>query len=257
MEKKLREKGLSIAKRIEEATKIKTEVVVTSSGEMLFHFYCYNNYFDYAIIKVYFEEDRTDLSYLKEIYRKIENYDYYIYKASELEKEVIRYIKGNKVSNAWVYEGELHVEIDGIELDPIDLKYYDEFNIEIDEYGELELTIKYEYDNKIYIVNNDNEIYVEEYDKEGNECCIYCHKEFFDECTCDSVKESECKECKKLEQEIKELNEIIKEKDELIGKLKESNLHLISKVSVGNNLREKVLEVKGDLIAKLVEEMIG
>lgn len=200
MEKKIREKGLRIAKRIENATKTKTEFGVTSSGEMLFYCYCYNNNFDYVIIKVSFEEDRTDLSYLKEINQKAKNDDYLIYRASDLEKEVVRYINENKISNAWVCEGDLHVEMEDIKLDPIDLKYYTEFNIEVDEDGELELTIKYKYDNDIYIVNNGNELYVEEYDENGNECCVYCHNEFLDECICDSNED-----VNKIEETLKSL----------------------------------------------------
>ena len=234
---------MELEKRLNEVRKIAKEIsyvllkrneVSYTPEDITFSIYDIKNKdlgeFDYIKVSVEYKPEKSIFDYKREIERKIFKKDYEVYRASDLEKEVIRYINENKISNAWVCKGELHVEMEDIKLDPIDLKYYTEFNIEVDEDGELELTIKYKYDNNIYIVNNGDELYVEEYDEDGNECCIYCHNELFEECICNSDEEAECKEFNIYEQEVKELNEIIKEKDELIDKLEKEKKEILDVV---------------------------
>lgn len=228
----LREVGLRIAGKMEKATGIKTEVAVTSSDKILFHCYCCNNDFDYAILKVDYEENRSDLSYLKEILEKTESEDYYIYQVGALEKQVIKYIEKFKISNAWVYEGELNIDVKGYTLDPIDLKYYSYCNFEINN-GKLELAIKYEDDYEIFIEHIFDSLYVTEYDGEGNECCIYCHEaecdclesnlEKDDKCYCAELSESLMCANQEIEELKAKIINLQKEKLEMLDVLKKLN----------------------------------
>lgn len=201
----LRERGLKIAGKVRKVTGIKTGVAVTSSGEMIFNCYCFNNNYDYAIITIANALKKSDLEIIKEVYCKTESGDYYIYHATELEKKLIDYIEENKIKNAWICEGELNIEADSIILDPIDLKYYDRFCFEIND-GRLELTIKYEDEYEIFIEHIFDELYVTEFNEHGEECCIYCYEV---ECYCleNIIEEDDNCYCAELSESLKYANE--------------------------------------------------
>lgn len=221
----LRERGLKIAGKVKKVTGIKTGVAVTSSGEIIFNCYCLDNSYDYAIITIANGLNKSDLEIIKEIYCKTESGDYYIYHATELEKKLINYIEENKIKNAWIYEGELNIQADGYTLDPIDLKYYSYYNLEIND-RRLELTIKYEDEYEIFIEHIFDELYVTEFNQDAEECCIYCHEvdcdclesnlEKDDKCYCAELSESLM--C--ANQEIEELKEVIEKQGQLIEELK-------------------------------------
>lgn len=221
----LRERGLKIAGKVRKVTGTKTGVAVTSSGEIIFNCYCCDNNYDYAIITIANALKKSDLEIIKEIYCKTESGDYCIYHATELEKKLIDYIEENKIKNAWIYEGELNIEADGYTLDPIDLKYYSYYNLEIND-GRLELTIKYEDEYEIFIEHIFDELYVTEYDGEGNECCIYCHETDCDCLESKLEKDDNCY-CAELSESLRYANQEIEELKAKIIKLQKEKLEML------------------------------
>lgn len=231
----LRERGLKIAGKIYKATGSKTGVAVTSSGEIIFNCYCLDNSYDYAIITIADALKKSDLKIIKEIYYKTGSGDYYIYHATELERKLIDYIEENKIKNAWVNEGELNIEADSI-LDPIDLKYFTDYNFEIND-RRLELAIKYKDGYEIFIEHIFDELYVTEYDKEGNECCIYCHESDCDCLESNLEKDDKCY-CAELSESLMCANEEIEDLQEVIEKQKQEIEDLQNALAISEYLRK-------------------
>lgn len=231
----LRERGLKIAGKVKKLTGIKTGVAVTSNGEIIFDCYCFNNNYDYVIITIANALKKSDLKIIKEIYFKTKSGDYCIYHATELEKKLIDYIKENKIKNAWVHEGELNIEADSI-LDPIDLKYFTDYNFEIND-RRLELAIKYKDGYEIFIEHIFDELYVTEYDGEGNECCIYCHEA---ECDCleSKLEEDDNCYCAELNESLMYANEEIENLQEVIEKQKQEIEDLRNALAISEYLRK-------------------
>lgn len=240
----MREKAEEVARKLENINGSKVRAGASTSKELLFDIYIDSKY-DYFKIVVGYDEDKTIAEYLLEISDKAIKGDYTYYRATDLEKKLIDYIEENDIKNAWVHEGELNIDVKGYTLDPIDLKYYDRFYFEIND-GKLELTIKYEDEYEIFIEHIFDELYVTEFNGEGNECCIYCHEvecdclgsnlEKDDKCYCAELSESLM--C--ANQEIEELKRIIKKKDEIIKEYKELNdINQKTLEFLSNNLKVK------------------
>ena len=216
----MREKAEVVARKLENINGSKVRAGASTSKELLFDIYIDSKY-DYFKIVVGYDEDKTIAEYLLEISDKAIKGDYTYYRVTELEKKLIDYIEENDIKNAWVYERELNIDVKGYTLDPIDLKYYDRFCFEINN-GKLELAIKYEDEYEIFIEHIFDELYVTEYDKEGNECCIYCH-----ETDCDCLDEDDKCYCAELSESLKYANEEIEELKAKIIKLQKEKLEML------------------------------
>lgn len=220
----MREKAEEVARKLEKFNGSEIRAGASSSNKLLFDMYLDSKY-DYFKIVIPYSKDKTVEEYLLEVVDKTLKDDYTYYRATELEKKLIDYIEENNIKNAWIYEGELNIEADGYTLDPIDLKYYSYYNLEIND-GRLELTIKYEDEYEIFIEHIFDELYVTEFNENGEECCIYCHEvdcdclesnlEKDDKCYCAELSESLM--C--ANQEIEELKEVIEKQGQLIEELK-------------------------------------
>lgn len=240
----MREKAEEVARKLEKFNGSEVRAGASSSRELFFDMYLGSKY-DYFKIVVPYSKDKTVKEYLLEVVDKTLKEDYTYYRATELEKKLIDYIEENKIKNAWIYEGELNIEADGYTLDPIDLKYYSYYNLEIND-RRLELTIKYEDEYEIFIEHIFDELYVTEFNEHGEECCIYCHEaecdclesklEEDDNCYCSELNES----LKYANEEIEELKRIIKKKDEIIKEYKELNdINQKTLEFLSNNLKVK------------------
>lgn len=216
----MREKAEEVARKLEKFNGSEIRAGASSSNKLLFDMYLDSKY-DYFKIVIPYSKDKTVEEYLLEVVDKTLKDDYTYYRATELEKKLIDYIEENKIKNAWIYEGELNIDVKGYTLDPIDLKYYDRFYFEIKD-RKLELTIKYEDEYEIFIEHIFDELYVTEFNENGEECCIYCH-----EVDCDCLEEDDHCYCAELSEslicaneEIENLQEVIKKQVQLIEELK-------------------------------------
>ena len=220
----MREKAEEVARKLEKFNGSEIRAGASSSNKLLFDMYLDSKY-DYFKIVIPYSKDKTVEEYLLEVVDKTLKDDYTYYRATELEKKLIDYIKENKIKNAWVYEGELNIEADGYTLDPIDLKYYSYCNFEINN-GKLELAIKYEDDYEIFIEHIFDELYVTEYDGEGNECCIYCHETDCD-CLENQIEEDDKCYCAELSESLMCANEEIEELKAKIIKLQKEKFEML------------------------------
>lgn len=223
MNKELMEIAKRIAKKTETAVDFTVTGGYTSDNYLVFNCYCLENNVDHAITKVKYHDGMSDLDICKAMLEKTNKNEIEFYYGTELEKQLNNYIEKYKIDNAYCFEGELNVEIGGIELDPIDLKYYSGYDLEISN-GDLELTIKYADDNEIFIENVDNQLWVGEYNENGEECCVIHHEA---NCDCDydySFMGTLQDALQIYKKKIEKLNETIKEKDGIIEKLTKENL---------------------------------
>ncbi|SCI99584.1 Uncharacterised protein [uncultured Clostridium sp.] len=231
----MREKAEEVARKLEKFNGSEIRAGASSSRKLLFDMYLGSKY-DYFKIVVPYSEDKTVKEYLLEVVDKTLKDDYTYYRATELEKKLIDYIKENKIKNAWVCEGELIIDVKGYTLDPIDLKYFNDYNFEINN-GKLELAIKYEDDYEIFIEHIFDELYVTEYDGEGNECCIYCHEA---ECDCleNQIEEDDKCYCAELSESLMCANQEIEGLQEVIEKQKQEIEDLKNALAISEYLRK-------------------